>query len=224
MDIKDMLDMVSAGDEEQETTEKEVKMNFKEMAEVARHFTGLRPDGLPKAFVNYTSYDFSAPEDDIDRQTVSTAHPARAELSLDKMTGFFTLDLIFRDENDMSLKLLWAKLQKYKSDETYMSDRTWIFYIKMFENIPDEELGKTPVVYTADIMNPLAFFLIRSVPEQKVRDFEVEPGKFSGGNTIRLLLHPDLVTFRYEELENDMEQDEDGTDETSEDTDIPEEE
>lgn len=181
----------------------ELRLNAKDLVEVTSHFSGLKPDGTPKAFLNYSAYDFDVPEDDIDKNTISSANPVRIELCLDRMTGFYIMDIIFQDENDISLKLLWAKLQKHKSNETYLGDKMWIFFIKLIENLSDDELEHTTGVYSADILNPLCFYLIRTIPDQKVEDYEVEPGVFSGGNTIRLLLHSDLVTFQYEDMEDD---------------------
>lgn len=212
----------AASENSMQTDEQKIEMDIRSTAEIAQHFSGLRPDGSPKAILHYCAYDFGAPDDDIDKQTISVARPARAELSLDRLTGFYTLDLVFPDENDLSLKLLWQKLQKHRSNETYRSDTTWIFYIKMFENLTDEELEFSNTVYTADILNPLAYFLVRTVPDQKVQDYPVEPGIYSGGNTIRMLLHRDLVTFQYETLENDIS--EDIQDDGKSRPDIPEEE
>ena len=115
--------------------------------------------------------------------------------------------------------MMWARLQKHKSNETYLCDKTWIFYMKLME---DEESAEG-TQFTADILNPLAFFLIRTVPNQDVENFEVEPGVFTGGNTIRFLLHRDLVTFQYEDVESvdeDMELDEEDSylDEDSDDS------
>lgn len=174
-----------------------LRLNANDLAEITRKFSGLKPDGKPKASVSYCAYDFDAPEDDIDKNTVCFPETTRIEFSVDKVTGFYTLDLIFKDSEEATLKMMWARLQKHKSNETYLCDKTWIFYMKLME---DEESAEG-TQFTADILNPLAFFLIRTVPNQDVEDFEVEPGVFTGGNTIRFLLHRDLVTFQYEDVE-----------------------
>lgn len=181
-----------------------LRLNADDMADICRRLSGLKFDGSPKVSVSYCAYDFEAPEDDPDKDTIYFADITRAELSLDKMTGFYVLDLSFKDAEDPSLKLMWARLQKHKSNETYLCDKTWIFFIKLIE---DEESAEG-TAFAADILNPLVFYLIRRVPNEDVSDYEVEPGVFTGGNTIRFLLHRDLVTFQYEDVPSDEDQDE----------------
>lgn len=177
-----------------------VQLNLtpKDIAEFTRRFSGLKKDGKAKAVVSYSAYDFDAPEDDADKDSIFYTEPARIELSIDQFIGFYTLDFIYKDEKDPSLKTFWARLQNHKSNEVYMGDKKWIFYIKIVEDNKDVE-KESGIVYTVDILNPIAFFLIRTIPDDYVKDYLVAPNTYCGGNTVRMLLHNDLVTFSYEE-------------------------
>lgn len=189
-----------------------LRLNANDLAEITRKFSGLKSDGKPKASLSYCAYDFDAPEDDVDKSTICFPEPSRIELSIDKATGFYTLDVIFKDEKDPTLKMMWARLQRHKSNEVYQCDKTWIFYMKLMEENDVAE----GALFTADILNPLSFYLIRTVPDQYIEDYEVESGVYCGGNTIRFLLHRDLVTFQYEDIDlSDI----DNEDENGEDTD-----
>lgn len=179
-----------------------VELKDTDIAEVAVKFSGLRPDGSPKAIANYCAYDQDSPEDDFDRNLIGDIECNRVELTLDRMTGFYTLDFVFDSPNNKSLKLFWSRLQRHKMNETYESDKLWIFFIKLVQNTSNGELGDR-VLFSANILNPLAFFLIRTVPEEEAKDYLVDTGVYCGGNTVRLLLHRDLVTFQYEEIDTD---------------------
>lgn len=193
-----------------------LELNEKDMAKYALRFSGLKADRTAKSLVSYCSFDNDAPEDDLDKNSFGSLENARVELTLDQMSGFYLLDLIFDNPNNQTLKLLWAKLQRHKQNETYSPDKLWIFFIKLIENLDDEQMKKQGTVMSANILNPLAYFLIRTVPDEMIEDYQVEPNVFCGGNTIRLLLHKDLVTFQYDtvelldddELELESEQDE----------------
>ena len=196
-----------------------LEMNEKDIAELATRFSGFKPDKTAKAMLTYCAYDNDSPEDDMDRNTFGSIENARVELSLDQMNGFYTLDVIFDSPENQSLKLFWARLQKHKLNETYTPEKLWIFFIKLIENLDDEQIEKQGVVMSANVLNPLAFYLIRTISDDKVPDFEVEPGVYSGGNTVRLLLHKDLVTFQYDSINLVDEEDEDGYEDIDEESD-----
>lgn len=204
-----------------DNSSKETMLSPKEVADVAQHFSGMKAGKEPKGLLSYSFYDFDAPDNDIDKQTISVAKGARLELSMDHMTGFYILDVIFDSSANMSLRDLWAHLQRHKSNEVYAGNKTWICFIKLIQNLSDEEEAKSSTTFTANIMNPLSFYLIRTIPIEdeygmdsiyededtdkstpvrKNRGFEVEndDGSFCEGNTIRMLLHPSLVQFQYE--------------------------
>lgn len=191
---------------ETQETEQILRLNAGDMAEIASRMSGLRRDGSAKVSVSYSAYDFEAPEDDAEKNKISFADIARAELSVDKVTGFYTLDLVFKNSDDATLKMMWAALQRHKSNEVFQCDKTWIFYIKLIEEENEDESEE--MLFTADILNPLAFYLIRTIPNQLEFDYEVEQGVYCGGNTIRFLLHRDLVTFQYENVEEFVEENE----------------
>lgn len=178
-----------------------LELNEKDISEMARRFSGIKQGRDPKAVATYCAYDNDSPEDDFDRNTLGSLDNVRIELSLDQLNGFYTLDFIFDDPQNLTLKLFWAKLQKHKMNETYNPEKLWIFFIKLIENIDGDELEKRDSVLSVNILNPLAFYLVRTVPDSAVVDYEVEPGVFCGGNTVRMLLHKDLVTFQYDTID-----------------------
>jgi len=175
--------------------EKIMHLTVNDCAELASRFSGMNPDKTPKAALAYQSYDFHADEDSSEKDSVFHVNANRIEMSLDQINGFYTLDIIFDSCEDITLKTMWARSQKHHSNEVYQPDKTWIFYVKLVTQMPNDE----GMVLTADILNPLAIYLIRRTPNELVPDYPVLDGGYSGGNTIRMLLHPELVTFRYEE-------------------------
>lgn len=197
---------------EDKTTGRDVMLlTQKDIAEYTFKFSGLSKEGKPKSYLTYNCYEFNEENLSEEKETIYYADAKRIELSIDRMNGFYTLDLIFDSCENTTLKMLWARLQKHKSNEVYQADKTWIFYMKLAQ---DDELLEDSAIYTANIFNPLAFYLIRSVSNEEVKDFEIEENVFSGGNTIRFLIHPDLLTFQFEELEENFEEENsDGIDE-----------
>lgn len=182
-----------------------IELNAKDIFEITTKFSGIGENKEPKSVVTYCAYDFDAPEDDVDKNSIYYVKEARVELSFDHKTGFYTMDLIFDNPDNKELKLFWARLQKHKSNETFLGDKLWIFYINLTEN--DFSESDNGNVFTASIMNPLLFFLTRKTPDQMLSTEEpLEDDMLQGGNCIRMLLHKDLVSFRYiakEDLEDD---------------------
>ena len=114
----------------------------------------------------------------------------RIEMTYDKVSGFYTMDLIFKPDSK-DLKLMWAAIQKHRLNVVYEPEKTWIFLFEI-EEIGEE--GATEII-VADILNPLVSYLVRKVPDEQAIPFGVEGNATCGGNTIRCLLHPDLVSF-----------------------------
>ncbi len=223
---------------------KETMLSPKEVADIAQHFSGMKADREPKGLLSYSFYDFDAPDNDIDKQTIFVVKGARLELSMDHMTGFYILDVIFNSSANMSLRDLWAHLQRHKSNQVYAGNKTWICFMKLIQNLSDEEEAKSTTTFTANIMNPLSFYLIRTIPiedeygmdsvyenkdtdseedkdslvrENKGYEVENDDGSFCEGNTIRILLHPSLVQFQYES-DSDAEPESSDETESAEDT------
>lgn len=196
-------------DKEENIGNDSVEMSEKDLSEIMLRFSGIDENGVPKSVVTYSAYDYDAPEDDPDKNNVFTAEDAKVELSVDWRTGFYTLDLIFDSPENRFLKMMWAKLQRHKSNEVYMGDKLWVFYISLMETGSALSGEKNKDVFVANIMNPVLFFLTRQVPNQDAgEEFETELGSgcYLGGNCIRMLLHKDLVKFKYipsEELEEE---------------------
>ena len=198
-----------------EDTQKAVEVTYKNIAEYASYFTGTKEDGEPKGYLTYMSYDNGVPEDDPSKSEGHILEGATLSLSVDPLTGFYLLDVNFTSADNTSLKTFWARLQEFRQRQMEEPEKLWIFYIELLENFEEDD----EVIYTVRIVNPLAYYLIRSVPNEGVpNEFEVENGIFSGGNTVRLLLSREFVEFAYEtgdgedysyESEEDQESEED---------------
>lgn len=210
--MNEFLNMFHDEDEEniEENKTKKTEMSQKDLVEVMARFSGFDEEGVPKSLVSYCSYNADSDPEEIENGPVFEAEDAEVELSLDWKTGFYTLDLIFDDPDNRCLKMMWASLQKHRENEIKEGDKPWIFYINLLETNPlVREDGGTDV-FMVNIINPLIFFLTRQVPNQDVFvEYEDEGHVFYGGNCIRMLLHKDLVTFKYipseEMFENDAE-------------------
>ena len=190
--------------DEQTPTMDFMELTVNDMVRYASMMSGLKADGTPKSILSYASYDFDAPDNDPEKDEFYFCRPKRIDLSLDKVNGHYLMDVVFDDCEEKSLKMFWARLQRHRMNEIYASDKTWVFYMKL---VQDEDNPESGVVYTANMFNPLAYFLIRTVPNEVVRDYEVDTGVHSGGNTVRLLFHPNLVTFEYEDVYAESEDD-----------------
>lgn len=190
-----MSDFLNTMFPEEESSEKkeEIVLGANDIYEITKRFSGLSADGSPKATISYCAYEFNSPDDDVDRNNIRSIDNARIELSLDKSTGFYTMDLIFDNSDNTDLKLLWSSLQHHKSNETFFGDKMWIFYM----NLMEKDSAYEENVFTANVLNPVMFFLTRQIPNQEVEEEEYEKGMFVGGNVIRFLLHKDLVSFQY---------------------------
>lgn len=195
-----MNDFINNADDNELNNEQQnhvVEASQKDIYNIMSRFSGLDENGVPKATVTYCAYNADAPEEEIEKQPVYTAEEAKVELSVDWKTGFYTLDLIFDDPDNRFLKMMWANLQKHKSNETFDGEKLWIFYISLIENNSVVNENGDSDVFIANIVNPLLFFLTRQVPNQEIFNEEEEANVFYGGNCIRMLLHKDLVTFKY---------------------------
>lgn len=196
--MNEFLDMFNKETDGEEQKDTKTELDQKEVYEIMQRFSGLDENGVPKATVSYCSYNADAPDEEIAQSPVYLAEEAMVELSMDWKTGFYTLDLIFNDPDNRFLKMMWANMQKHKSNEVYDGEKLWVFFINLIENNSIVKEDGSSDIFMANIINPVLFFLTRQVPNQDVFvEYEDEGNVFYGGNCIRMLLHKDLVTFKY---------------------------
>lgn len=172
------------------------------VARFLRALSGRTEDGLGKAVISYQSYAMEDAEDSEEKNRVYSLNNACVEFSLDrKNPGFFTLDIIFRSYDDPELKIFWSRLQKHKRNMALEGEKTWIFYINLLERESVTYQTETQdTLITANVFNPLIYYLTREVPNMLTTEKEMNRGEgveeLQGGNIIRMLIAEELVTFQ----------------------------
>lgn len=171
-------------------------LSKEELAEYLKRFCGRDIDGNSKVTISYQTYAIED-ENQTERERIYTTSQAAVEISTDALVpGFFTVDIKFRSYSDPELKMLWARLQKFKNNEATQNDKTWIFYFNLLEraSITQQTLENDNLLI-AHMFNPLVFYLTRETPEFLTDDRQQANGELYGGNIIRMLVSTELLSF-----------------------------
>ena len=181
----------------------EIKQEFEisnenEIIELIQHITGKTETGLPASVIGYQTYaleDADSPEVNVPIYTTSKAH---IEMYFDKMYPmFYDVDFIFPSADEPELKLMWGNLQRFKKNQINKSDKTWVFYINVLgTNDVTVQTSEQDILVTANIFNPILFYLTREMPSYRCQDnFNETDNEYYGGNIIKMLVPKEFVTF-----------------------------
>ena len=169
-----------------------------ELAEFTRRLSGRNEDGESKVILSYQSYAIEDEEGSVGKETVYTSSKCHVELSLDvNNPQYFVMDIVFRGYDEPELKMLWGRLQKFKRSVATNLEKTWVFYMNLLEKASiSKRTDQGDLLFTADIINPLLFYLTRETPDFLCTETRSDEGELYGGNVIRMLIPTEFVTFK----------------------------
>ena len=186
----------------QQSSESEDKLDppkvltSEQLSDFLSRISGKHPDGSAKSLITYKSYNFDGFEDDPDRDRIIYADNAYINVYLHNSIGnMYVVDIIFPSATDLQLKHMWNDLTKHMEDETKYPDNRWIFYINVLEKQSVSDMNNyEECALTANILNPVIFFLTRQQPDMLCDD-KMQNGHLQGGNMIRMIVPNELLTF-----------------------------
>ena len=170
---------------------KEIIKNFCE------NLSGKNIDDLSNSIISYQTFEYYD-ENDTNRDIIYTLSKGYCEFTYNAMNPEFAiLDIIFPSYDEPELKLMWARLQKWKNSIGELP----VFIINLLQRDSITLQTETNDLITeSTIFNPIMFYLTRETPTTMASD-EIINGEICGGNVIRLLLNMSLVTFeRHEDV------------------------
>lgn len=170
-----------------------------QVIDLCKRFSGVDVNNNNAAIVSYQCYNYDENKTDDRCDIIYQASRARVDFSYDPMhPEFATLDLVFPSFDDQELRLMWARLQKWKREIS----ETPIFLIHLLERGSVSSKTDAPdTLVECNILNPILFYLTREIPSQPAEEITLENGEIIGGNIIRLLLDMSLVTFEISETD-----------------------
>lgn len=189
-----------------------VPITREQMLQNIREVIGTNENGEPKVTIKYRTYALEDPEDSEGKETIydisahtslevgmtpigTTAEPS-LDISMDpSVPGFYTVDIIFDSFDNPELKFLWAKLQQFKKKLVTEPNKSWLFFLLLQETAKDEKNRQLRI----NVLNPVLFYLTRSIPGTLSTDEVTEYDGLQGGNVIRMLIQESL--FIVEEIE-----------------------
>lgn len=167
-----------------------------QLSDFLTRLSGKSPDGSPNSLITYKTYNFDGLEEDPDRDHIIYADNAYINITLHQsMPNIYLVDICFPSPEDLQLKHLWADLNKHLDNERRYPDNRWIFYFNVLEKQSISDINDYEAcALTANILNPIMFFLTRQDPSMKTDDTNID-GHLQGGNVIRMLVPNELLTF-----------------------------
>lgn len=175
-------------------------VTIEKISELTAELSGTDAMGVRKSVAVYMTYDLENGEM-MGYIEPSVVGEVRTELSVDRLTGFYSLDLYFEDSEDANLLALWGSLFDCRQKQIYETDTNWVSHFKLTQVVENMDQGTD--VLTAELINPLIYSITREKPDQKVSEFEFQENMLFGGNIIRMVFHPNTVTFQYERVERE---------------------
>lgn len=187
-----------------DNSDERIALTVEAVRDFCERLSGKDDQGLSKSIVTYQSYDsgFNMEETtDKNADIIYNCSKASAELSFDALNpGLALLTITFPTYDDPELRLLWARLQKWRKrdsgQEQVADDVVPIFLIHLFER--NSISVKTDVIENileANIVNPLICYLTRETPTIPAADIINEKGEVMGGNVIKMLCNMEFITF-----------------------------
>lgn len=161
--------------------------------EFCEKLTGVDEFGQTRAIASYQYYNYFPGETDPKADVIYNLNRAHVDITYDELNPqFITLDIVFKTYDDPELKLMWARLNKWRKDNGDMP----IFLIHLLEmGSISLQTDENETLLEADIFNPLLQYLTRETPTMEAVEETNDKGEIIGGNIIRMLCPIDLVTF-----------------------------
>lgn len=189
----DFIDTSTPQDTRTELSSRDYKMFCDRMS-------GELVSGETKAVLNYQAYQVM-PEDenytDPQQETIYSISRAITTVSFDELNpGVVMVSVAFKDFNDPELRLLWARIQKWRNSMSRPSEGVPLFVLHMLERA---SLGDTNedhyTILECNAINPLIAYITREVPTMEAIDIINDRDEHMGGNVIKFLFSSDYVTF-----------------------------
>lgn len=185
---------------EENNFDNRIEIDTDKIKEFCERLTGIDDYGQAKAIASYQYYNYFPGETDPQAEVIYNLNRAHVNFTYDVLNPqFITVDIVFKTYDDPELKLMWARLNKWRKDNRDMP----IFLIHLLEtNNITLQTETNDVLLEADIFNPLLQYLTRESPTMEAVEETNDKGEIIGGNIIRMLCPIDLVTFTVTENYN----------------------
>ena len=176
-----------------EQNDPRIQLDDTQICNFCKRFSGFDASGKNSSIVSYQCYNYNENNPDPKQEVIYQASRARVEFSYDALQPeFATLDLVFPSYDDQELRLMWARLQKWRRE---IAD-TPVFLIHLLErDSVSLQTAENDDLIECNILNPIIYYLTRELPTIPAEDVINEKGEVMGGNIIRMLIDMRLVTF-----------------------------
>ena len=194
-------DMHKTVKQSEQTKPNRIELSVKDFKNYWDRLSGELPNSKTKAVISYQTFNAKPNPSDIDdpqSEIIYNVTKAKAEISFDELhPELAVVSIKFKSFDDPELRLLWARIQKWRTQMSKPADEDTIpvFLLHLLERESIGDLEGNFTILSAEIVNPLLCYITREVPTMQAADIINEKEEHTGGNVIKMLCQAEFITF-----------------------------